>query len=280
MKRVATAVLLVPVILLIVFRGFPWIFAGTVLVVALFATYEYFNLLDAIGTKALRISGYVAVLLSASPFGSMISPVLFFVVAFEGLLRGPGERGFHRGALTYFAVPYILLPLSALIRIREDYEGTFLIIFLFAVVWLGDAAAFYVGKAIGIHKMSPSVSPGKSWEGAVASVVAAVIAGVLLVHYSRPIWAAASHARLIDSFLVPNQRMFPGTPLMRFAILAICINVAAQMGDLFESLIKREANVKDSGSLLPGHGGVLDRVDALLFAAPTMWALSRVLLLA
>jgi len=280
MKRIATAFLLIPVVILVVFRGSAWLFAGALIVVSLLATHEYFNLLDAMGAKALRISGYVAILLSASPLGWIVSPVLFFVIAFEALLRGPMEKAFLRGAATVFAVPYILMSLSSLARIREGYEGIFLVIFLFTVVWIGDAAAYYAGKAVGRNKMAPGISPGKTWEGASASIVAAVAAGTLLVHYSRPIWMGASAARLIDSFLIPNVRVFPEVPIWKFAVLAACVNVAAQIGDLFESLIKREANAKDSGTLLPGHGGVLDRVDALLFAAPTLWAMSRAMFLA
>ncbi len=280
MKRVATAVVLIPLVILIVFRSSAWVFAGALILVTLLATYEYFNLIDAIGVKPLKVSGYAALLLSASPLGWTVSPVLFFVIAIEALFRGPSEKAFLRTGMTYFAVPYILFGLSALARIREGYEGTFLIIFLFAVVWVGDAAAYYFGKTFGKNKLAPSISPGKTWEGTIASIVAGVVAGIALVHYSRPIWMAASSARLVDSFLVPNGRVFPETQLWRFVVLAICVNVAAQVGDLFESLIKREANVKDSGDLLPGHGGVLDRVDALLFAAPTLWAISRVLFLA
>ena len=120
------------------------------------------------------------------------------------------------------------------------------LVFLLAVVWLGDTAAYYVGRAVGRHAMAPHVSPHKTWEGAAASMLVAILVGAGFGHWSL------------------------GAPLT-FAALAAFLNVAAQLGDLAESVVKRAAHVKDSGSLLPGHGGILDRLDAMLFAAPALW---------
>jgi phosphatidate cytidylyltransferase len=117
--------------------------------------------------------------------------------------------------------------------------------------------------------MSPRVSPKKTWEGALASLLASLAVGVLLYNYALPISSALLNAHLIekrDGYFALEK-----PPLWPVLLLSAAINVAAQLGDLVESLIKRGAGVKDSGSILPGHGGMLDRIDALLFAAPMLW---------
>jgi phosphatidate cytidylyltransferase len=118
-----------------------------------------------------------------------------------------------------------------------------------AVNWIGDTAAYYFGRNFGKHKLAPVVSPGKSWEGAAASAAAAVLFGV---------------------FALPR---FVSIGMWQGGLIAVAANVAGQMGDLAESAIKRGAGVKDSGKLLPGHGGMLDRVDSSLFSLPVLYAL-------
>jgi phosphatidate cytidylyltransferase len=117
--------------------------------------------------------------------------------------------------------------------------------------------------------MSPRISPRKTWEGALASMIASLAVGVLLYKYALPISTALLNAHLIER----KDGMFAleKAPLWPTLALSAAINVAAQLGDLVESLIKRGAGVKDSGTILPGHGGMLDRIDALLFAAPVLW---------
>jgi phosphatidate cytidylyltransferase len=156
---------------------------------------------------------------------------------------------------------YIAYPLTLLPKILHEEDGTALLLFLFLCVWSGDIAALYIGKRWGRHKMSPRLSPNKTWEGAVASVVASCIFGMGLV-------------LLGDWFTQQGSgftRLHTTDPWWVFLILAVGLNVAAQFGDLLESALKRGAGVKDSGTILPGHGGVLDRIDALLLAAPVLW---------
>ncbi len=148
------------------------------------------------------------------------------------------------GALSFGTV-YLALPAVALTRLQE--ADPWLVFLLLAIVWLGDTAALVVGRRWGRHRMAPRVSPKKSWEGAAASLVIAVVAAAA--------WSALLLGRL--------------SPLV--VAVAAGVNVAAQLGDLVESLLKRGSGVKDSGHLLPGHGGLLDRIDALLFAAPVLW---------
>ena len=151
---------------------------------------------------------------------------------------------------------------------REQWQGSFYLLYLLLVVWAGDIFAYFVGKSIGRHRMSPRVSPKKTWEGAIASVAASVAVGLLMFHYAVPISTALLNAHLIEL----RDGVFNNQPsLIPIIALSVILNIAAQLGDLVESLIKRGANVKDSGAILPGHGGMFDRIDALLFAAPVLW---------
>jgi phosphatidate cytidylyltransferase len=171
-----------------------------------------------------------------------------------------------------FCMFYVGATLLALPSLHEETNGSSLIVFLLCVVWAGDTAAFYIGRAWGRHKMTPTLSPGKTWEGAVASLLGSMLVAAALVSLAALLQEPRDS--VILSWL---ERAWPSAMLSYpdenwFWIgLAALVNVAAQVGDLAESAMKRSAGVKDSGSLLPGHGGVLDRIDALLLAAPVLW---------
>jgi len=126
------------------------------------------------------------------------------------------------------------------------------LLFAMAINWVGDTGAYYVGKNIGMHKLADRISPGKSWEGAVASVVVAIVFGVAYIHH-----------------------FFPQMSLVEAMALPLLANISGQIGDLAESALKRGAGVKDSGTLLPGHGGMLDRVDSTLFTMPVVYVYLR-----
>ena len=159
--------------------------------------------------------------------------------------------------------------MGMLVQLREQAAGAFYLLYLLLVVWAGDIFAYFVGKSIGRHLMSPRISPKKTWEGAVASLVASVAVGWLLFRHAEQISSALLHSGLITR---PGGMYGLEIPEMGPVILlTIVLNVAAQLGDLVESLIKRGAGVKDSGAILPGHGGMFDRIDALLFATPVLW---------
>jgi phosphatidate cytidylyltransferase len=162
-------------------------------------------------------------------------------------------------ATAVFCLIYTGATLVELPALRSSEDGKWLVTFLFCVVWAGDIVALYVGRAMGRHKLAPQLSPNKTWEGAVGSVFGSLLVTIGLLALSiqlvkREIMALA----------------FQG-PVWHWLILAVVVNIAAQVGDLAESGLKRSAGVKDSGTLLPGHGGVLDRIDALLLAAPVLW---------
>jgi phosphatidate cytidylyltransferase len=160
------------------------------------------------------------------------------------LSRTPLTETMESLGILGFGLPYFAVPLASIYRLQ--HADPWLVFLLLAIVWLGDTAAFYVGRRFGHHKMAPTISPRKSWEGAAAGFLTGVLAAAG--------WSVWRLGHLEVGLL----------------LLAAATAAAAQVGDLVESMLKRGAGVKDSGNVLPGHGGVLDRCDALLFAAPVL----------
>jgi len=288
LKRIATAVVLIPIVLVLILRAPVWVLAIVAGAVALLTIHEFLKLTESYGVQPLHVLTYVfagisflllvfnfgnekpllstAVFVYCLGFAAAIAPFVFLSRAMRNAdLRG----GYPAAAASVFAFTYIALPLGMLVQLRQQWAGAFYLLYLLLVVWAGDIFAYFVGKSIGRHLMAPRISPKKTWEGAGASVVASVAVGWLLFYYSLPISSALLHAGLIERrdglFGLERPAMGP------IVLLTIGLNVAAQLGDLVESLIKRGAGVKDSGTILPGHGGMLDRIDALLFAAPMLW---------
>jgi phosphatidate cytidylyltransferase len=288
LKRILTAVLLIPIVLLLVLRAPVSVVALVTALVALLAVQELLKISEAYKVRPFHWPTYIFVglfflllavnfgrdtpLLSTSVFAgsavfvAAIAPFVFLVI---GMRRADLSTGFPAAMTSAFAFAYIALPLGCLVQIREQASGAFLLLYLLLLVWAGDIFAYFVGRSLGRHLMSPRVSPKKTWEGALASMIASVGVGMLLYNYALPISTSLLNARLIEK----KDGLFAleKAPLWPIILLSAAINVAAQLGDLVESLIKRGAGVKDSGTILPGHGGMLDRVDALLFAAPLLW---------
>ena len=264
MKRILTAVVLIAAVLAIIFFGPLWLLATAAAVVAALAVYEYSEL--AHETNAYiplwwLFAATALLFFLAFPPPDFELPALtlvtFILLAWSGF-RAPINRVLLDTALGLFALIYIVYPLTLLPLIKAHEDGTGLLLFLFVCVWSGDIAALYIGRYFGRRKLS-ALSPNKTWEGSIASVVGSVVCG--------------TGVYALGEYLVP--RGYTGLHIAMAAwqivLLAIVLNVAAQLGDLLESAIKRGAGVKDSGSLLPGHGGILDRIDALLLAAPILW---------
>ena len=288
LKRILTAVLLIPIVLLLVLRAPVPVVALVTALVALLAVQELLKISEAYKVRPFHWPTYIFVglfflflavnfgrdtpLLSTSVFAgsavfmAAIAPFVFLVT---GMRRADLSTGFPAAMTSAFAFAYIALPLGCLVQIREQASGAFLLLYLLLLVWAGDIFAYFVGRSLGRHLMSPRVSPKKTWEGALASMIASVGVGMLLYNYALPISTTLLNARLIEK----KDGLFAleKAPLWPIILLSAAINIAAQLGDLVESLIKRGAGVKDSGTILPGHGGMLDRVDALLFAAPLLW---------
>jgi phosphatidate cytidylyltransferase len=288
LKRVATAVVLIPIVLLLVLRAPVPVVAVITAAIALVTVQEFLRLTESYGVSPLRLPTYIFVgllfLLLATGaaaetpqlsalkfvfglgFACAIAPFLFLTIAMR---RSQMDGAYPAAAASSFAFVYIALPLAMLVQLRQQVAGSFLLLYLLLVVWAGDIFAYFVGRSLGRHLMAPRISPKKTWEGAGASLAASLVVGSLLF----------SHALQISSFLLRTGLIERRDGLFGLEkpdawpiiLLTIVLNIAAQLGDLVESLIKRGAGVKDSGTILPGHGGMLDRIDALLFAAPVLW---------
>jgi phosphatidate cytidylyltransferase len=286
LKRVLTAVVLIPIVLVIVLRAPVPVLSFVAGAVALVAIRELLKLSEAYGIRPMRVPTYVFcglffLLIAVHPgatdllltagfayFGFTAAVLAAFIFLSIAMHCDELASGFPAAMVSAFAFAYIALPMASLVQLREQWRGAFLLLYLLLLVWAGDIFAYFVGKPLGRHRMSPRVSPHKTWEGAGASVLASVGVGLLMFHYARPISSALLHAHLIEL----RDGIFNDQPsLVPVIVLSIVLNVASQLGDLVESLIKRGAGVKDSGAILPGHGGMLDRIDALLFAAPVLW---------
>jgi phosphatidate cytidylyltransferase len=287
LKRVLTAFVLIPIVLVLVLRAPVPVLALVAALVALLAVQELLKLAEAYAVRPFRWPTYIflglfflflalspankpllatAILVYTVGFAAAIAPFIFLTV---GMRRVDLSSAFPAAAVSVLAFAYVALPLGFLVQIREQWSGAFMLLYLLLVVWAGDIFAFFVGRSLGRHLMSPRISPKKTWEGAVASLIAGLVVGMLLYNYAMPISSALLNAHLIerrDGYFALQK-----PPLWPTLLLSAAINVAAQLGDLVESLIKRGAGVKDSGTILPGHGGMLDRIDALLFAAPVLW---------
>ena len=286
-KRVLTAVVLIPIVLALVLRAPVPAVAGIAGLVTLLAIRELLKLSEAYAVRPLNLPTYIytglfflviaiapgtvpALSTSGFAFAALTAAVLApFIFLTIGMYRSDLASAFPAAMVSAFSFSYIALPLACLAQLREQWRGSFLILYLLLVVWAGDIFAYFVGKSIGRHRMSPRVSPNKTWEGAVASVLASVGIGFLMFHYALTISTALLNAHLIErrDGIFANDQI----SMAEVIVISIVLNIAAQLGDLVESLIKRGANVKDSGVILPGHGGMFDRIDALLFAAPVLW---------
>ena len=286
LKRVLTALVLIPLVLVLVLRAPVPFLAFVAGLVALLATYELFKLSEAYGVQPLEAPTYLVfglfflligvesgstVLLSTAGFTYLaltFAVLSAFVLLLTAMRRSDLGSGFLAASVSAFAFLFVALPMASLVQLREQWQGSFLLLYLLLLVWAGDIFAYFIGKPFGRHRMSPRISPHKTWEGALASLLASAAVGIIMFHYAVPISRALLQAHLItlrDGVFNQPRSLWPGVAL------SIVLNATAQLGDLAESLIKRGAGVKDSGKILPGHGGMLDRVDALLFAAPVLW---------
>ncbi|HKJ91963.1 MAG TPA: phosphatidate cytidylyltransferase [Longimicrobiales bacterium] len=280
-RRVAVAAVGIPTAVVLIYLG-GWYLGVLLAVAGGLSAWEYYRLAAARGVRAFVVPGVVfavgIVLVStALPGPGVGGPLWQLTVAFTLVLSVMAvlDRGVDEGPLTATAVTVMgaLLPAGTLAFAlflrhmpvfgvghgREAWTGAALVAYPLAVTWLNDTAAYFAGKAFGRRKLAPNVSPNKTWLGSEAGLVAGVVAGWL-------------YARLVFGWWLA----LPLSPWLG-ALGGGLITVAAQFGDLSESILKREAGVKDSANLLPGHGGALDRLDALFLAFPvSYWYLALV----
>ena len=241
----------------------------TACVIAELAAFEYLSLANSAGAR-IPVWWMAAATALLFPFTlpgfhyeaelPALCILAFILLAWTGF-RGEISRALPDSAQGVFGLVYVAYPLTLIPMIwnREQGDGKQLLVFLMVCVWVGDSAALYVGKSLGRHKLS-HLSPNKTWEGSIASVAGSVLAAIGIVYLGNALYARG------------NTVLHILQPVWQSVVLAVIINIAAQLGDLLESAIKRGAGVKDSGTLLPGHGGVLDRIRrTLLLAAPALW---------
>jgi phosphatidate cytidylyltransferase len=248
MKRVVTALILIPFFCYMVLWAPQWAFLGTVAAVAVLCFREYSELAALHGIGKPGLFGYVAgLLLLLLPGKDGAFFVLIAILGMSLALRSrPMAQALPDAAALLLGVAYVFGSLRCGIELRAI--SPYWLFFGLSLNWAGDIAALYVGRMIGRHKLAPNVSPAKSWEGSIGSTVASVIYGALYF-----------------------PRLLPAAPLAEALGLTVIANIAGQLGDLCESAMKRGAGVKDSGNLLPGHGGWLDRLDSSLFALPVVY---------
>lgn len=251
MKRILTASVMIPVVLYAVLGGIEWLFLLVLTAVAVICFDEYSNITATNITAAREPLAYAAglvILLAPLPWLGLVA-VLFTLLMLTLAMRYEDlARGFGRTAALVLGVIYIFGAWRTAALLRDI--NPWWLVFGLVVSWIGDTGAYYVGRRYGRHKLASRVSPKKTWEGAIASAVVSGLAGALAV-----------------------PRLIPGVSIGEALVLALAANVAGQIGDLAESGIKRGAGVKDSGTLLPGHGGLLDRVDSSMFALPVLYAI-------
>jgi phosphatidate cytidylyltransferase len=256
--RTATAVLGIPVTVLLVVLGKLWLLGGIAAVIVV-GLLEFYRMAERGGYRPVREAGVGAGLLFALagaysvPWAPLILPGLLVYSVLRMLRGGRPGQWLVNTAITLLGALYVGYLLSYVERLRvlplgpAHREGPVAALLVICIAWGADTAAYFVGLALGRHKLLPHVSPNKSLEGAAAAILAGVVVGLVFA------WVAG-----LDLW-------------MSVAVGALCA-AASVCGDLWESAIKREAGVKDAGGVLPGHGGVLDRFDGLLFAAVTGYA--------
>jgi phosphatidate cytidylyltransferase len=272
--RILTALLLIPPVIYLVGWSPPWLLSAAVITAVELCLYEFFQLCQLAEFKALRLLAHLAgaalCLLRAlagarADTFALVLLLLFLVAALTLALPLARDLKAYLGAVaeTLFGVAYIALTLSCLLPLRFSSLGASalglegaagascgrnLLFLLLLVVWADDTFAYFVGRSLGRRRPFPTISPKKTVEGSLAGFAGSLLVAWAFVHWC---WQTAD--------------------LKTVMLIAGLVALFAQIGDLAESAMKRGANVKDSGAVLPGHGGLLDRLDSLLFGAPVMW---------
>ena len=283
-SRILTALVLIPPITYLIGWGPLWLFVVALVLVVERSLYEFFLIARGAGFETFPRLGYIAsAALCLAPVAEINRPgswplgvavVTAILTLSLGIVAARDLKNyFSASVVTLFGVFYLGLTLPLLVTVRYGHEALFeratiamasdapptaplvsltaggkLMLFLFLVIWAGDIFAYFAGRAIGRHHFVPRISPKKTVEGSVGGFAGSLLVGWAVARVFAPSWGWKT-----------------------VILLAGLIAVAGQLGDLAESAMKRSADLKDSGSLLPGHGGMLDRIDSLIFAAPVLW---------
>jgi phosphatidate cytidylyltransferase len=255
-RRVLSSALLIPVLLWVIWAG-GWVFAALIGMVTALATHETYRMLLRRVSAVAWVGVAVALVL---PFGALFPPqytealpwvILFFLIAvLVSALRTPepAPDAFQPVPPLLFGLLYGALPMATVVPLRELPKGFWWVVTVCAMTWMNDTGAYFAGQAFGRHKLLPRVSPSKTWEGFFGGMAATL--GTAFV-----VRALGAHQLTVADCLA----------------LGVIVSLLGPLGDLAESLLKRSVGVKDSGRLIPGHGGLLDRIDALIFTAPCVY---------
>jgi len=258
LKRVLTSILLLPVLILFIYLGQGWLFIALIIGCIFICIQEFFSLMHQGGIPCFQASG---VLISIGLIMAFIIQrpewILFMItgallILFLNALASklPLSEMVPRLSVTLLGLIYIPWMMGFLILIRGFKGGAYLIFLLLAIIWSGDTLAFYTGSLIGKHPLCQRISPKKTVEGMVGGLIGSILVAFCL----GPFW-------------------LPKTPVLFYPLLGLILGGFGQLGDLSESILKRWAGAKESGTILPGHGGLLDRIDGLIFSAPVFYFL-------
>ena len=256
-KRWLTGIIAVPILIYVIGFAPRWLFYAMAFSAAIIGLVEFFGMAAPklpTPVKALSfvLSFFFFTFIAYGPFFMILAVLSLSVIVLLGFYlfsdASLRSQAVEDASKTTLGLLYVCLPLSLLLIIDKHPRGPLWIFFLLAVAFFNDTGAFYVGRSLGRHKLYPSISPGKTWEGAVGGILSGILCAYLF------------------------SRFFSIYEFNWFIIgLASLLSVCGQVGDLAESMLKRLCGIKDSGKILPGHGGLLDRIDGLLFSIPVLY---------
>ncbi len=281
LRRLLIAVVLVPLVVGIVWWAPSGVTAALAALVVVLALDEFMRLGERLGMRADRFWTFFCALglifvqwfagfVETHPLRPGVDPIrnsfpgmssvgaILLLFVFGSALISLTSRKSMADVLPSIAagsggILFVALPFSYLVRLLVvEGSGRQLVLFTLTLIWAGDILAYLVGKSMGRFRMAPLISPKKTWEGAAGNVLASALVGFLSARWMN--W-----------------------DVQKIVLIAVLANISGQVGDLIESAFKRGVGVKDSGGLLPGHGGMLDRIDSLIFASPVVWMLSQIL---
>ncbi|MFU8825870.1 MAG: phosphatidate cytidylyltransferase [Brevefilum sp.] len=257
-QRVKAALVFVPLVLILIYIG-GWLFNLFILAILLAGAYEYVRLFNLTGQRpslVIVLTGVALIVLQRWFFPNevlgLLLSLLILATAIAALIdyeRG-GQGAALNFALNLTGMLYLGWVGGAFIPLRSMTAGLGWVLTALPSVWLADSGAYFIGKWLGVRKMAPRLSPGKSWAGLAGGALAGTVFGALLVL----LWRAVG--------FLPGE-----TPLWQGALMGLVLSLLTPVGDLLVSLFKRTAGVKDTGNLIPGHGGILDRIDSWIWAA-------------
>jgi phosphatidate cytidylyltransferase len=253
LQRLITTLILVPLVLWLIFYGNHWVLAGIVLLVFLAASAECFQLIP-LNKKSVQAGFLVLMFLCLWACGYLFAywlglGLIIWALIILAILTFPKSQKYWGYPLVVAGFCFLLLPLflQSLIHLFYMPKGKVLLVYLLFLIWVSDTGAYLTGKLIGRHKLIPQVSPGKSWEGILGGVFFSMIIAWIGFYY-----------------LHPSSGIY-------WFLLALCTIIIGLFGDLFISILKRRCHLKDTGTLIPGHGGILDRLDSLIAALPLFY---------